>query len=58
MTLMEEASRGRVPREIYSVAEREGIEPARLARLVAAGRAVIPRNIRRENLAGWAGVTS
>ncbi len=50
MTLMEEASRGRVPREIDSVAEREGIEPARLARLVAAGRAVIPRNIRRENL--------
>jgi len=50
MTLMEEASRGRVPREIDSVAEREGIDPAKLARLVAAGRVVIPRNIRRENL--------
>jgi len=50
MTLMEEASRGRVPREIDCVAEREGIDPAKLARLVAAGRVVIPRNIRRENL--------
>lgn len=50
MTLMEEASRGRVPREIDSVAEREGIDPAKLARLVATGRVVIPRNIRRENL--------
>lgn len=50
MTLMEEASRGRVPREIGSVAEREGIDPAKLARLVATGRVVIPRNIRRENL--------
>ena len=50
MTLMEEASRGRVPREIDSVAEREGIDPAKLARLVAAGRVVIPRNMRRENL--------
>jgi phosphomethylpyrimidine synthase len=50
MTLMEEASRGRVPREIDLVAEREGIEPAKLARLVAAGRAVIPRNVQREGL--------
>ena len=47
---MEEAKRGRVPREIEEVANREGIEPTRLARLVAAGRVVIPRNIYRENL--------
>ncbi len=45
---MEEASRGRVPKEIELAAKREGIEPARLASLVAAGRVVIPRNIRRE----------
>ena len=45
---MEEASRGRVPKEIDLAAKREGIEPARLASLVAAGRVVIPRNIRRE----------
>ena len=48
MTLMEEASRGRVPKEIKLAAKREGIEPARLASLVAAGRVVIPKNIRRE----------
>jgi len=50
MTLMEEASRGRVPREIEAVASREGIEPAKLARLVAAGRVVIPGNLRRVGL--------
>ena len=48
MTLMEEAIGGRVPRVIDLAAEREGIEPARLARLLAAGRVVIPRNVRRE----------
>ena len=48
MTLMEEASKGRVPEEVDLVAEREGIEPAKLARLVAAGRVVIPRNVRRK----------
>ena len=32
---MEEASGGRVPEEVEAVAEREGIEPAKLARLVA-----------------------
>ncbi|NMB86585.1 MAG: phosphomethylpyrimidine synthase, partial [Methanothrix sp.] len=50
MTLMDEASRGHVTREIDSVAKCEQIEPERLARLVAAGRVVIPRNIRREKL--------
>lgn len=47
MTLMEETSRGRVPEEVDLVATREGIDPAKLARLVAAGRVVIPRNARR-----------
>lgn len=42
---------GRVPSEIKAVADREGIDPEKLARLVAAGRAVLPRNIRREGLA-------
>ena len=37
-----------MPRVIDLAAEREGIEPARLARLLAAGRVVIPRNVRRE----------
>ena len=50
MTLMEEASRGHAPREIDAVAKKEGIDPARLARLVTVGRVVIPRNISRENL--------
>ena len=48
MTLMEETIGGRVPRVIDLAAKREGLEPARLARLVAAGRVVIPRNVRRE----------
>lgn len=45
---MEEASRGRVPKEIDLAAKREGLEPVKLARLVAAGRVVIPRNARRD----------
>ncbi|MBS1193126.1 MAG: thiC [Methanomicrobia archaeon] len=48
MTLMQEAKCGRVAPEIESAARREGLEPEKLARLVAAGRVVIPRNIRRE----------
>jgi len=50
MTLMEETSRGRVPQEIEVAAKREGIEPEKLARLLAKGRVVIPRNLRRESL--------
>ena len=50
MTLMEEANRGRMPQSIERVAKREGIDPAKLARLVAAGRVVIPGNLRREGL--------
>jgi phosphomethylpyrimidine synthase len=48
MTLMEDASRGRVAPEIELVAGREGIEPVTLARLVAKGRSVIPRSAHRE----------
>jgi phosphomethylpyrimidine synthase len=50
MTLMKEASRGQMPPEILAVAAREGIDPASLARLVARGRVVIPRNVRRADL--------
>jgi phosphomethylpyrimidine synthase len=50
MMLMEEVGRGRVPQEVMIVAEREGIEAASLARLVAEGRVVIPRNARRIKL--------
>ena len=50
MTLMEEAIRGRVPSSIAQVAGREGIDPEKLARLVAAGRVVIPANICRAEL--------
>lgn len=48
MTLMEEASRGRVPEEVKIVAKREGVDPSKLARLVALGRVVIPRNLARK----------
>ena len=48
MTLIEEAKKGRLSPQIDSVARREMLEPERLARLVAAGRAVISRNISRE----------
>ena len=37
-----------MPRVVDLAAKREGLEPARLGRLVAAGRVVIPRNVRRE----------
>jgi phosphomethylpyrimidine synthase len=50
MTLMDEASKGQVPYQIDVVAKREEIEPKKLARLVAAGRVVVPRNVRRETM--------
>lgn len=49
MTLIEEAKKGRLSPQIESVARQEKLEPEKLARLVAAGRVVIPRNIRRES---------
>lgn len=48
MTLMKEVSRGRMPEEVDAVAKREGIDPVKLARLVALGRVVIPRNLVRK----------
>ena len=36
-----------MPQEIEGVAKREGLEPGKLARLVAQGRVVIPRNVHR-----------
>src|SRR5512143_1137679 len=48
MTLMEETSRGRVPEEVDAVAKRECVDPVKLARLVALGRVVIPRNLARK----------
>lgn len=45
---MEEVSRGRVPEEVDAVAKRECVDPAKLARLVALGRVVIPRNLARK----------
>jgi len=44
---MERAGRG-VPAEVVRVAEREELEPAKLSRLLAAGRVVLPRNARRD----------
>lgn len=45
-----------MPPEIEAVARHEAIEPASLARLVATGRAVLPRNIRREGRNTGAGI--
>ncbi len=43
--IMKEARNGRITEEIRKAAEYEGIDPERLRRLVASGRAVIPKNI-------------
>lgn len=43
--IMKEARNGKITEEIRKAAEYEGMEPERLRRLVASGRAVIPRNI-------------
>jgi phosphomethylpyrimidine synthase len=48
MTLIEDAKKGKIPPEVETVARREGVDPDKLARLVGRGRAVIPRNVRRE----------
>jgi len=50
MTILEEAKKGRISPQIEAAARREGMEPSKLAGLVAAGRAVVPGNIRREGL--------
>jgi phosphomethylpyrimidine synthase len=48
MTLMDETRRGRVPYQIDVVAEKEEMEPGKLSWLVAAGRVVVPKSVRRE----------
>lgn len=49
-TLIEQARGGHTPPIITQAARLEGIEPARLAKLVAQGRAVIPRNTLRQHI--------
>jgi phosphomethylpyrimidine synthase len=48
MTIIEDAKKGKTPPEVEAVARKEGVDPEKLARLVARGRAVIPRNVSRE----------
>ena len=48
MTQMEQAKQGRITEEMRYVAAVEGIEPEELRRRVAAGVAIIPRNVRHE----------
>jgi phosphomethylpyrimidine synthase len=48
MTLMEEVIRGRIPEEVAIVAEREGIRPSKLAKLISIGKVVITRNPKHE----------
>jgi phosphomethylpyrimidine synthase len=43
-TILEQARAGRVPEAVAAAAEAEGLEPARLAETVAAGRAAVPAN--------------
>ena len=45
MTELEAAKQGIVTQQMKKAAEVEGIPPARLRDLMAAGRAVIPKNL-------------
>ncbi len=47
---MTEAKRGNATGEMKSVARAEGVPVKRVMRELAAGRLVIPRNVRRENV--------
>ena len=47
MTLIEEARRGVVTDEIREAARAEGIDPEKLRKLIASGRAIIVRNVKR-----------
>lgn len=44
------AKKARVPQEMKGISEAEGIEPAKLMKLVSAGRVVIPSNPRHKGL--------
>jgi phosphomethylpyrimidine synthase len=48
MTQMEQAKRGRLTEEMKYVAAVEGLEPEELRRRVAAGVAIIPKNVRHD----------
>lgn len=48
MTLIDEAEAGHISPDVKWVAEREEVDPEWLRKLVAKGRVVIPRNVRRE----------
>jgi phosphomethylpyrimidine synthase len=50
MTLLHRARRGEIPGAISRAAGEEGIPPEKLRELVAAGRAVIPRNRKRREI--------
>jgi len=47
LTLIEEARRGVITDEIREAARAEGVDPRKLAKLVASGRVIIVRNVRR-----------
>lgn len=49
-TQMEAARQGEVTPQVRAVAQKEGVDPARLRDLVAAGQAVVPANFRHESL--------
>ncbi|MEZ0248566.1 MAG: phosphomethylpyrimidine synthase ThiC [Thermoproteus sp.] len=44
--VMGECREGRIPEEVRLVAEREGVDPAKLCRRAASGRAVVVRNVK------------
>ena len=46
-TVMLEARSGSIPDEVREVAKAEGVDPLKLAKRLAAGRVIIPRNVRR-----------
>ena len=45
-TIVEEVREGRIPDELKAVARREGVDERKLARAIAAGRAVLIRNVK------------
>jgi phosphomethylpyrimidine synthase len=51
VTQLEAAGRGVVTEEVAFAAERERLAPERLRELVAAGRAIVPANVRHRSLA-------
>ncbi|HPT19269.1 MAG TPA: phosphomethylpyrimidine synthase ThiC [Methanothrix sp.] len=55
MTLMHEAKKGRLPSRILAAADREHMQPEKLAARVASGRAVVPGNVRRQGQATGVG---